>query len=104
MAVYEVLADVDVKRLDNTGFTHYYGKRPGHTGQLIDDKIISNHDLDVLKRNGAIGDIATKAVEPEVKAEPKADKLLDKFGKEIYFCEKCEKNHRIESKIGKAHK
>lgn len=28
---------------------------------------------------------------------------LDKFGNEIYLCEKCQRNHRVESRIGKEH-
>lgn len=28
---------------------------------------------------------------------------VNKFGKEVYFCEKCQKNHTVDSKIGRKH-
>jgi len=31
------------------------------------------------------------------------DKALDSFGFEVYWCDKCQKNHRFNSNIGKEH-
>ncbi len=47
MAIYEVLQDIDVR--ENDKFVHYYGRRVGHRGQLIDEHNIKPEHLEYIK-------------------------------------------------------
>ncbi len=98
MAIYEIVQDVYVKNDDNT-LKFYHGRRPGHKGQFIDEHNINPEHLESIRGRSDLEFVRkTGDDKPD-----QSDVNLDRFGKEIYFCEKCKKNHRKESKIGIAH-
>ncbi len=100
MAIYEICRDVDVPT--DKGFVHYHGRRIGHKGMLIDEHDLDPKHLEFIRGRSDLEFVRNTSKDEGVQPTD-TDVMRDRFGKEIYFCEKCKKNHRKESKIGIAH-
>ena len=93
MAVYEIVRDIDVRLKDNTALIHYYGRRPGHRGQIIVDNEIKKEHLEYILQYGKYEEVGKKKVETAGSKEEK----------EKYHCKECHRNHEVDSGIGIKH-
>ncbi len=90
MPAYEIVRDIDVRLKDNTALIHYYGRRPGHRGQIVVDNQIKKEHLEYILQYGIYEEVGKK------KAGPKEEK-------EKYHCKECHRNHEVDSGIGIKH-